>query len=522
MNPIIYLLFKSRRPLSNRDTSLSNSDRGFMLPLALMIGLVLIVASLGMIASSQSGQRDTSSQKTTAEGLSAAEAGVTRILDLVNQNKYVAEIPDCVGTRDASGRCLDDGGTAPSYTPTNTSTKSWANYTSTHSDVQDISVCTKPPSPGAPLTPQQEFAQKIKAEAIVVNNQTWKNLDPSNPNKGQYRLVSYTFDSAANQGTLTVEGRVYATNVNSAGSRITVSFPVQPNQVAPTVPGVWLLSGKTSGSTYDATGSNQIQGNVLVNDCNIPISSVPIAQPSPPPSPPYSVAYTKQTMPELPPAICTSPSPGWSFPSPSPSPAVSYTTPVNTLNDPSGNIVLPRAGDTSVARTLKNGTTVNIYEYCVNQITSSGNNDITITPGQRVTLYLRGEIGGNNEIIHSCLDASNNPISGCNPADFQIFAYGQPVGGTRPKICLTGNRKLEAFILAPEYTIGVAGSGGGAGGVKGTVWAYDWSNSGGCGSNTSNIVVEQTASWGDMYGIGLPENQPPTIQNLASWKRQQR
>ncbi len=509
MNPIIYLLLKSHHSLSSRDNPINHRDRGFVLPMVLMIGLVLIVASLGMIVTSQRGQSNAAAQKTTAEGLTIAETGVTRILDLINQNKYIAQIPDCVGTRDASGRCPDDGGTAPSYTPTNTNVKSWANYTSTNSEVQEISVCTKPPSPGAALTPQQQLAEKIKAEAIVINNQTWRTLDATNPKKGQYRLISYAYDDVAKQGTLTVEGRVNTTDVNSAGSQIKVSFPVVPNQVAPTVPGVWLTSG--------GTGSNQIQGNVLINDCNVATSSIVVAQPSPPPNPPYSVAYTRQTMPALPPVSCTS-SPAWS----SPASATTYITPTNTLNNPSGNITLPRSGDTAVARTLQSGATVNIYEYCVNQINASGNNTITITPGQRVTFYLQGVINGNNEMVHEC-----GTNTSCKPADFQIFAYGQPVmsGSTvvsRPQICLNGNRKLEAFILAPQYTIGISGGGGGAGGVKGTVWAYDWSNGGGCGSNTSNIVVEQTASWGDMYGLGLPQNQPPAIQNLASWQRQQR
>ena len=512
MNPFLFFLSSHLKLASLRQRSLSKGDRGFVLPLVIMIGLVLIVASLAIVMGSHNSRKASSSQESSAKGLAIAETGVTRLLDLINQNKYIAEIPDCVGTRDSSGRCPDDGGTSPSYTPTNTPTKSWANITSTDSAVQDVTVCAKPPVSGSTPSPQQLLIAQIKAQSIVVSPQTWQSLDSSNPNKGQYRLVSYNYNSAL--GTLTVEGRVNTDDINSGAAKLTVSFPVIPNQVEPTVPGVWLLSGNT--------GSNKIQGNVLINDCSVATSSITVAQPSPPPDPPYSVSYTKQTFPTLGATTCPSVSPYLVYPSPAPSPAIPYGTPVNTLTDPSGAIVLPRAGDTAVSKTLENGSTVNIYEYCVNKITENGNNSITVTPGQRVSLYLKGNIDGNNEIIHSCLDASNNPISGCKPADLQIFGYGQPVGGTRPKICLTGNRKIEAFILAPQYTVGVSGSGGGAGGVKGTVWAYDWSNASGCGSNTSNIVVEQTASWGEMYGIGLPQNQPPTLQNISSWQRKQR
>ena len=82
--------------------------------------------------------------------------------------------------------------------------------------------------------------------------------------------------------------------------------------------------------------------------------------------------------------------------------------------------------------------------------------------------------------------------------------------------CLIGNNELEAFIYAKEYTVGV----GGTGVLRGTIWADAWSTKAGCGSNTANIVVEQTARWSD---LGLqPKNTPPLLRNISSWQRKQR
>jgi hypothetical protein len=94
MNPFLFFLGSHLKLRSLRQLSLSKGDRGFVLPLVIMIGLVLIVASLGIVASSQNSQKNTIAQKSTAEGLAIAETGVTRILDLINQNRYISMVPD--------------------------------------------------------------------------------------------------------------------------------------------------------------------------------------------------------------------------------------------------------------------------------------------------------------------------------------------------------------------------------------------------------------------------------------------
>ncbi|HEY9620051.1 MAG TPA: hypothetical protein V6C78_06765, partial [Crinalium sp.] len=157
-----------------------------------------------------------------------------------------------------------------------------------------------------------------------------------------------------------------------------------------------------------------------------------------------------------------------------------------------------------------NGQSVQVYEYRVDNLDIHNSKDLTITPGRHVTFYLNGNIERGGDIIHDCSVA---PGSGCQPTDFQIFGYG-PAGSY---ICTNGNRYIDTFILAPNYYAGVAGSGGGQGGFRGAVWVGDWSNGSGCGSNTTNITVVQTADWN---AIGLtPRNLPPKLAPASTWER---
>ncbi|MBJ7898930.1 MAG: hypothetical protein GC158_03165 [Cyanobacteria bacterium RI_101] len=441
---------------------------GFVLPLVMMVGLVIAIVGVVMLQQSRSDQIGALNQQFAAKSLSMAEVGVTRLQDLLNKNRYLAMFPDCVSGRNSSGVCQDSSAGAQ---------KSWANVT----NIPLLTVC------GAAGNPSQVQS--------LASSQAWIPVNSADPNQGEYRLLTYqytpTAGTAPGTGILTVEGRVNASSQTSNSlSRLEVKIPVEPGPILQDgVPGVWLQSG--------ATGNNTIQGDVLINDCGTSLSGITVTGTDPDTGQPYAAKYTAMEFPDLPTGV----------------------TPANTLNNPSGTITLPRLSGTTIDTPNAQG----IYEYAVNDINfQGGTNTLTITPGYKVRFYLQGSInvGSNSDIVHTCVGYT--PTSGCKPTDFQIFGYGQPVVNgtniTRPKMCMSGNNMLEAFILAPEYTIGVAGTGGGVGGVKGTVWAYDWSNSGGCGSSTNNIVVVQQARWED---LGLePKNTPPSLKNVASWSRQ--
>jgi hypothetical protein len=225
--------------------------------------------------------------------------------------------------------------------------------------------------------------------------------------------------------------------------------------------------------------------------------------------------------------------------------------PGHTLgNITGGALILPRATDTPVTKNI-NGYQVQVYEYKVTSIDLNGNGkSITITPGKKVIFYLERDIStsGQGNITHNCtgyvslgsltpystttvfpIPNSTNPLNeDCKTSNVQIYGYakdgltGTGAVDTDPSICLNGNGFLQALILGPTYKAGVAGAGT-SGGFKGSVWVNEWSNGGNsCGSNTSNVVIEQTTTWGELVALGLiPKNLAPTLAPISAWQRQE-
>jgi Tfp pilus assembly protein PilX len=449
------------------------SYKGFALPIALGVGLILLLVGVMAIVRSQGQATNTFSQRQAARGLAIAEAAVNRYQNLMQKNPAMMTY------------CANPS----SQSPCNSGT-TWSNLTA--SILGGSATCNS-------------SDPRVAAVNAAASTTAWQNLDSSDLSKGQYRLVSYTYTpdagvsapNAPGTGTLIVEGRVSEGAASSAGnanpstatSRLQIVFPIHNGGTSgDPAPGVWITSG--------GTGNNQVEGDVLLNDCGVNLNGINVTGSDPVTGQPYTAKYTNLQFPDLP-----------------PKPAGA-----NNLGTLSGsvNLTLPRVGvDTATSKVI-NGQSVQVYEYLVNSINMSGNSTLTITPGQRVTFYLDGDIDsqGNSNVVHSCQDAANNPIPNCKPTDFQIFGYG----GSGSKICVIGNKVIEAFILAPNYTGGVSGAGGGAGGIKGSVWLGSWSTGGGCGSNTSNRVIQQQARW-DELGL-TPKNLPPKLGGGGSWARQ--
>ncbi len=439
-------------------------NRGFALPFAVGIGIVMVLAGTAMIVNSQSKQARTKAQQVTSQGLNAAQVGVARLYELINENRYLAIYPDCV-TRNASGVCTDSG-----------TTESWANASNL---IKELVVCDDTQVP--------DIEQ-------IANNQQWLPIDPNDRDQGEYRLISYRYSNTGatpGVGTLIVEGRVNnSSDLLQSGTQLEVKIPIQPGPPdSDKLPGVWLLIGDTG-------TNNTIQGDALISDCNGDIEAMVVTGTDPDTGEDYEAKYTNMVFPELPPI---------------PGTAISVTT------ADLSNVTLPRAGDTPSTRTV-NGTNISVYEYLVDEIDfGSGTNRLTITPGTHVTFYLQGsiDVGANSDILHSCDDGSGGTISGCEPTNFEIYGYGDDTN----EICTSGNNFLEAFMFAPEYTVGVAGTGG-TGGIKGSVWTNQWSTGAGCGSNTSNVVVDQTGRW---ENVALtPRETSPRLSAASTWKQNER
>jgi len=186
-----------------------SGEQGFAIPIALGMGLIMILVATTMIVRSQGDQVTASAQKETARGLSAAETGITQYQSLINNNRGIATYP-------------------------RTGTNSWTNA----ANITNLSTSCAGSSAAA-----------VTAAATTV----WRDVDSSDPTQGQYRLVDYTYGptegTAPGTGTLTVEGRVNqsgtgstaSNDVGTATTRLQVNIPVQqsdPSSVP--FPGMWV------------------------------------------------------------------------------------------------------------------------------------------------------------------------------------------------------------------------------------------------------------------------------------------
>jgi hypothetical protein len=157
----------------------------------------------------------------------------------------------------------------------------------------------------------------------------------------------------------------------------------------------------------------------------------------------------------------------------------------------------PRDTDTYSTRTI-NGKSVEVYEYTVNKIDLKDER-ITITPGNRVVFYVKGDIKG--AIEHNCAMESS-----CKSGNLQIYA-----DNTSGSICLRGNQRLEAFIFAPDYSLGKTDDGI----FIGAAWGKNWGQIPTCASNSGAVAVTQGVEWTDLIADLRPPF--PQLGGVDNW-----
>jgi uncharacterized membrane protein YgcG len=595
---------------------LHSGESGFAIVIAVSLGLIMILVGLTLTMRSQGDQIVASSQKATEKSLAVAEKGIAYYHAFLNANRNLALYPDCRSTRTTPGADCDDPLPTTGTPITDPLQMSWSNA----STIPEIaSACNN-------------SASTSDIETVYAST-AWKAVDPNDPSKGQFRLVSYQMvDTGDNswpaKGEIVVEGRLAQTTDNNvpkkAISRVTANIGIGfPNQQNVPIPGVWLGgNGTEDPDSFDNSSAN---ANIIINNCDV--TAAKIADMQTRVGSGYTVKKTNMQMPDVPtmpaPIVPDTtnnppnpPTPGTiplqfgssaSIPGnnvvgltartrpPQINGAVTFVTgfvdnligfavqPVyassipdlssgtklsavplqfgtnillaqgksggnsgggnsgggnsgggntgggntgggntgggNTGGGNTGGITLPRINGavdplTGFADQPIQFNGQSTYVYSVTGDIPSGTT-INVTPGQRVVIFLSGSIENNVEINH----CGNLSASQCNPLNFQIYG----TGSWGEQICMNGNRRIEAFILAPNYRVGVQGGGGGQGGIKGAIWAKTWSNpdtkidSQDCASNTSNVVVEQTGNWNDL-GVS-PKFLPPPISGIREWKQ---
>ncbi len=453
------------------------SEQGFALPIALGMGLVMVLVGTTMVLRSQDDQVTASAQKATNRGLSAAETGITQYQSLINRNRIIAMYP-------------------------RTGTFSW---TSAASIPGINSTCGG-------------GASGVTAAATT----DWKNVESGDATQGQYRLVDYTYPTpgvpGAN-GTLTVEGRVNqsgsgnaATSTSStATTKLVVNVPVQAGSLNTIVPGLWVKN-----SAITDMGSDKINGNLLINSCPPAASATTANLKDPTTQKVIANPVSFPDTPALPASYYTlTESPfGKTFPRPA-IPAVPAVP--ATKKKPAVPEIPEVPGDVPGAD--------GYYHYLISDLVGNGNDEITISPSKKVIFYVKGNI-----------DLSGNPdlnkTSGNTPDQLQIYGntytslsttkYGCVPGTTLGSSCptltahLNGTGTMRAFIHAPDATGSVNGGGNTNGNFVGSMWLKDWDAS----SGNSKIKIDASGDYSNYLGA---QNiiLPPLTSSTSSWQRQE-
>ncbi|GBE98354.1 hypothetical protein NIES298_26020 [Microcystis aeruginosa NIES-298] len=437
---------------------MANREKGFALPLAVLIGLILMVTGITMMMRAQGDQSKVIAQKARADALRSSEAGVTRVQDLLNSVRFMAT----VDSNCTSGNC-------------------WERACSNPNDADTLKA-------------------KI-AQLKDLSGGQWSDLG----NNRYYRVVGYNFDDTnpppdgLGWGVLTLEGRSRtsaATDLTNTGpnidngdnaasrNRVVVTIPILASPPPPsgrsaftrtTVPTLWISEG-------EADDGVKFQGDVVESPgCN----QTKIQQPTPAPNPSYTAQFVGVSFPDLP----------W--------------IPGLSLGDLTSSETFPRTDedgaitDTPSTRTI-NGQSLQVYEYIVDNINLSSGK-ITITPGKRVVFYVKGNING--AIEHDCSSVTEPTV--CKSGNLQIYADGS--GSTAPQICLKGDQRLEAFIFAPDYSLGKTGTGT----FIGAAWGKNWGKISDCASNSGAVAVTQGVEWTDLIQDLKP--QFPQLDKIANW-----
>jgi hypothetical protein len=234
-------------PLRQRD------DSGFALPIALGVGLLLLIVGASIVLRSQQQQVTAIAQKQTASSLSAAEVGVSRIQNLLTRYRAASLYPACAIW---NGNTCKDSGTTPI---------TWKNASA-------IPGLSKSCPKDSPDTPESKIAEAATKD--------WQAIDKDDPAKGQYRLVEYSYSTSDGQGTLKVQGKAgTASGSLSAVTQLSVTIPVQP--VSPYVPGLWVQTSVNTG-TIKANILGPCTGTITSPAAGFAIARSALAIPSPP------------------------------------------------------------------------------------------------------------------------------------------------------------------------------------------------------------------------------------------------
>ncbi len=494
---------------------LSLEERGFVLPVAVGLGLIMILVGVTMITRSHQSRVTATAQKATAKSLAAAETGITHYQALINNNRMLATY------------CANPPITPPPSPPTPDP------EASCRTGMTWATLCDG-------VTPVSSLVDQIR-NAARNSNSDWHSED-SDPwqtingdsKKGEYRLVEYIYEpadptkphSSPGRGKLTVEGRANQ-EAGTSFTKLSVDIPVMDSPSQP--PGLWLQD-------VSSPPSDLIQLETGIQDSSCSGSAITQLEPS------QQASFISQNAatPEL--ALPALPSWGSGPPPTGPgSYSISTVSGSRTFPNPlMGEIadnatvvyqiqVDPISGqsiDLTTAETLTIGTSnETIILYLDGGLNLDSGASINITAGSKLIIYLQDDItaaaGASINIpstseliifsegnITLSSDGSNNPIvNNGTPDNVEFYVYD-----TKNVLVDGGSstNPIKLFLFAPDSVVSMSDGAN----VEGTIWAKDWQGTGPVKFTAFNTDLSKT-----QVGPLPPSNR---IQSITNWQRQQR
>jgi hypothetical protein len=203
-----YLLAKLILPKFSANSS-NPAQAGFAMPLALGMGLIMIIIAASLIGRSQ---------RELSRALSVSEAGVIRFQSFLDRHKLLA-------------------------------TKQLSQWTTTLDNLPSVQSSCR--SINIVSTRQQ-------ANLFQTNN--WISLDSSDPRKGRYRIVDYQYQSGTGKLTVAAEISAYNNPQNISKHSLIVDIPVSSESAGIAPPALWA-------NTFNLSTNPQITGQVRGVTC---------------------------------------------------------------------------------------------------------------------------------------------------------------------------------------------------------------------------------------------------------------
>jgi Tfp pilus assembly protein PilX len=453
---------------------LVRSDKGFVLPLSVAVGAILMLLGVMMIMRASQGDKTAIAAKSNSRSQAVAEAGLTHFQSFLNRNRLLAT---ACSTNTAGANCASPPANLLTWNnfcaPTSTSTGAYTSILSGWNDLNNVAA------------------------------------------NGQFRLVKYAFNPGSSpgnprllgEGELILEGRV-----NQEGNeafRISTTRLEAKFQAERTIddlddfPALWFNSATDSAASTDTTFT--ASPGFLIWDASCPDQS--------------NATNAQQFKDRLAPNFSDYREiPGRTFPA---LPTAGQIQPTGTgvYNLPvpvTPSLQLPRSADV-----LDN----NQITYIVPTTVLDNNKEIHFSKAdhptlQTVILYLGS---GNSLDIRNGgrikLDSdislkiySHGPINlsstSSNPAIVSASAITQLYNYTNSTINVSGSSgdPLRLFIFAPQSSVIFNGAN-----VRGGVWARSWQ-----GSNSVILTRDLPGSMFSMFSLDI---QVPQMRPLTSWRR---